>query len=199
MIRLVLFDWGGVLTVGEFDRQICRELAGRHDLPEEDVYQSWRKGRRLACERGEAPLEEAWEELAARFGLRAGLESFTALLLSAVVPNVPMIDLLPVLRSRVALGLLSNNYPFVANLVRRSLASYFDRLHFSNETCRVKPDPHAYREALDAAGVRAGDTLFVDDKERNLVPARALGMAVHRYESPTGLRAELVDRGVLVA
>lgn len=199
MIRLVLFDWGGVLTRGEYDREVSRELAARCGQPEEEVYRVWREGKRLAIERGEAALEEAWEELVSRFGLDGGGEGFAALLRAAVVPQPAVIDLLRPLRSRAALGLLSNNYPAVAALVRKSVGAYFDRLFFSNESGRVKPDPAAYVEALEALDASAGETLFVDDKERNLIPARALGMAVHRFQDPPRLRAELVSRGLLVA
>jgi FMN phosphatase YigB (HAD superfamily) len=59
MIRLVLFDWGGVLTDGEYDRQVSRELAERTGLPEEDLYRAWREGKRVAWERGESDLDAA--------------------------------------------------------------------------------------------------------------------------------------------
>lgn len=198
MFRLVLFDWGGVLTAGEYDRQVARDLAARTSLPEEELYRAWREGKRLALERGEAGLAEVWEELAQRFGLTGTAEEFAALLRGAIVPDAAVIDLLPPLRTRASLAMLSNNYAPVTPAVRKSLGAYFDRLRFSNDTGLVKPDPAAYRNALDGLGVEAGETLFVDDKERNLIPARALGMATHRYVDAPGLRAELVARSLLV-
>ena len=62
-----------------------------------------------------------------------------------------------------------------------------------------KPDPAAYEEALGALGARPAETLFVDDKERNLVPARAMGIQVHRFTDPPALREDLTARGLLVA
>jgi HAD superfamily hydrolase (TIGR01509 family) len=199
MLRLVLFDWGGVLTEGDYDRQVSRELAERNGLDPEEVFRVWREGRRLAFERGGTSLEDVWEELAARFGLRGAAEDFAALLRSAITPHTAVIDLLTPLRCRAALALLSNNYPPVSALVKKSLASYFDRLFFSDETGRVKPDPAAYLQVLESMQVRAGDTLVVDDRERNLAPARALGMAVHHFQRASLLRAELVAAGLLVA
>ena len=73
MIRLLILDWGGVLTAGEFDRHLAQLLAERHGLPEEEVYRVWRAGKRLALERGEGTVDEVWEELAARFGLRGSV------------------------------------------------------------------------------------------------------------------------------
>jgi HAD superfamily hydrolase (TIGR01509 family) len=199
VIRLLLLDWGGVLTEGEFDRQVARDLAARSGLPEDDLYRAWRDGRRVAWERGESDLEEVWEELARRLSLPGGADDFAFLLRGAIVPNAPVLDLLPPLRSRVALGLLSNNYPGVSPFVRKSVGSLFDRLFFSDETGRVKPDPEAYRQALDAFGVTPRETLFVDDKEKNFPVALEMGMEVHRFTGAPALRADLVARGLLVA
>jgi putative hydrolase of the HAD superfamily len=201
VIRTVIFDWGGVLTRGEYDRTVAHDVAvraGREDL-EEEIYRAWRAGKRLACERGEGTMDDAWRELASQFDLPGTGEQFASLLRDAIVPEPAVLDLLPPLRTRVSLGLLSNNYPIVSAIVRKSVGAYFDRLLFSNETCRVKPDQSAYEEALGALGASPAETLFVDDKERNLVPARAMGIQVHRFTDPPALRGELTARGLLVA
>lgn len=41
---------------------------------------------------------------------------------------------------------------------------------------RPKPDPATYRSVLERLGVPAPETVLLDDLERNLAPARALGM-----------------------
>jgi HAD superfamily hydrolase (TIGR01509 family) len=199
MIRLVLFDWGGVLTDGEYDRQVARDLAARTGLPEADIYKAWRDGKRVAWERGESDLDEVWDELVRRFSLKGTSADFTALLRNAIDPNPRVIDLLAPLRTRAALGLLSNNYPAVSPFVKKSVGALFDRLFFSDETGVVKPDPEAYRIALEAFGIPPEETLFVDDKEKNLPVPRSLNMAVHRYMNAPALRAELVARELLVS
>jgi HAD superfamily hydrolase (TIGR01509 family) len=198
MIRLLLFDWGGVLTDGEYDRQVSRGLAERTGLPEEDLYRAWREGKRVDWERGESDLDEVWDELARRFGLKGTSAEFAALLREAIKPNAPVLDLLPPLRTRAALCLLSNNYPAVSPFVRKSIGALFERLFFSDETGFVKPDPEAWRQPLEAFGVAPEETLFVDDKEKNFPVPRKMGMAVHRYMSAPALRSELVARGLLV-
>jgi putative hydrolase of the HAD superfamily len=52
-----------------------------------------------------------------------------------------------------------------------------------------KPQPAAYRRALDMLGARPAECVFVDDARRNLPPARALGMLtvlVSAAEAPDG-------------
>ena len=199
MIRLLILDWGGVLTAGEFDRHLAQLLAERHGLPEEEVYRVWRAGKRLALERGEGTVDEVWEELAARFGLRGSVEEFCALLRSAVQYEPGVLELLRPLRTAAALALLSNNYPIVAAVARKSVAALFDHVFFSNETGLVKPAREAYLQVLEVAGVEPGEALFVDDKERNLVPAREIGMSTHLFTDPPAFRRAMVEHGLLVA
>ncbi|MGJ3261785.1 MAG: HAD family hydrolase [Salinarimonas sp.] len=62
----------------------------------------------------------------------------------------------------------------------------------------IKPDPAIYRTLLDRYGLEAGRCLFIDDSEKNVVGARAVGMrAIH---CPLGfdLAAGLADEGVAI-
>jgi putative hydrolase of the HAD superfamily len=58
-----------------------------------------------------------------------------------------------------------------------------------------KPMKKIYSDALSIAQATPERTLFIDDREPNLVPARALGMNTIHFESAAQLRREL--RGVL--
>ena len=46
--------------------------------------------------------------------------------------------------------------------------------------CR-KPSREIYSCALQKTGAEAGNCVFVDDRDRNLIPARALGMHAIRF------------------
>lgn len=58
----------------------------------------------------------------------------------------------------------------------------------------VKPDPAIYRVLLERNGLAAGDCLFIDDSEKNVAGARAVGMrALHcppGFDLAAGLAAE---------
>ena len=49
-----------------------------------------------------------------------------------------------------------------------------------------KPAPLIFERALGIAQATAETVLFVDDRERNLVPARAIGMQVHHFDGDAG-------------
>jgi 2-haloacid dehalogenase len=63
----------------------------------------------------------------------------------------------------------------------------------------IKPDPEIFRRLFERFGLVPQETVFVDDAERNIAAARALGMEVVWFTSPEQLRAELVALGLPLA
>ena len=62
---------------------------------------------------------------------------------------------------------------------------------FSHEVGVRKPDLRIYKLALKTAGVAASEAVFIDDKPKNLVPAKALGMKVILFQSADQLQQVL--------
>ena len=60
----------------------------------------------------------------------------------------------------------------------------------------LKPARRIYEVALAMSQAEAEDSVFIDDRERNLEPARALGMRTIRFTDALGLRQELAAMGV---
>jgi 2-haloacid dehalogenase len=61
----------------------------------------------------------------------------------------------------------------------------------------LKPDPAIYRVLLDRNGLEAGRCLFIDDSEKNVRGAEAVGMRAHHFRDATALAAELRGLGLL--
>ena len=55
----------------------------------------------------------------------------------------------------------------------------------------LKPDPAIYRLLLDRNGLEAGRCLFIDDSERNVLGAEAVGMRAHHFRDAKGLSSAL--------
>jgi 2-haloacid dehalogenase len=60
----------------------------------------------------------------------------------------------------------------------------------------IKPDPEIFRRLLRRYDLRAAETVMVDDAERNVAAAAALGMATVHFRSPAQLREELIALGL---
>lgn len=76
---------------------------------------------------------------------------------------------------------------------------WFDGLIVSGCEGLAKPDPRIFARLFERYGLAPSQTLFIDDSERNILAARALGMDVIHCPLGFDLRAELLRRGVLDA
>ena len=63
----------------------------------------------------------------------------------------------------------------------------------------VKPDPEIFRRLFERFELVPETTVFIDDAERNVEAARALGMRAVRFTGPAQLRAQLVALGLPLA
>lgn len=81
--------------------------------------------------------------------------------------------------SRIArLRVLSNHRTrwMEGHLERFGLLDHFERVVVSEAIGFAKPDVRAFEVALRDSGVSPGEVLFVDDKQRNVLVARELGL-----------------------
>jgi 2-haloacid dehalogenase len=80
------------------------------------------------------------------------------------------------------------NYPFLG-LFRDIVVSGDEKL--------IKPDPEIFEICLKRNKLKAAECLFIDDSEKNVKGAEAVGMHAHHFTSPEKLRADLKTRGLL--
>ncbi|WP_457631131.1 HAD family hydrolase [Oceanithermus sp.] len=194
--RGILFDWGGVFTVGTFDGRVVANVARRYGRSEEDTARAYfAEVRRL--ELGEWSLARFWEYFSRELGVSAPYEEFEALFLASVAPRAEMYRLLEAIPGDITVGLLSNNYPVISDYLRAGEGfDRFDAVFFSNEEGIKKPDPAAFAIALERMGLPAGEVLFVDDHPDNIAAARALGLQTHLFSEAAPFAAELERRGL---
>lgn len=68
-----------------------------------------------------------------------------------------------------------------------------DGLVVSAEVKATKPDARIFRILMERYGLKAEECLFVDDAQRNVDGARAVGMEALLFEGAEKLRADLAD------
>ena len=200
--RALLVDWGGVLT--EPLQTAIAAWAEADEVPVDDyvaVIREWlgvaqgelvRDNPVATLERGEIEVPHFEDELAARLSERTGRPVQARGLLSrmfAEFTHAPAMSslVLRVKRAGFLTGLLSNSwgneYP------REGWDEMFDAIVISGEVGMRKPEPEIFAHTLGLLGVRADETVFVDDLLPNVEAARALGLvAVHHasYDETVG-------------
>ena len=81
-----------------------------------------------------------------------------------------------------------------------AMSPAFDRLSdivVSASVGLMKPDPRIFQLAAERAGLAPAELLFVDDSQRNVDAAAALGFDVHLFDDPATLHPALAARGLL--
>jgi epoxide hydrolase-like predicted phosphatase len=183
-IEAVLFDIGGVLarnprtgweqrwatelgmSIEEFDRRLAR--VGRPGSI------------------GEITLYGAERRIATVFGLdEPSLQRFMDDLWNEYLGtlNEELTAYFASLRPSYRTGIVSNSF---AGAREREQAAYgfedlCDTIVYSHEVGCVKPDPRIYQIALERLDVSAGRTVFLDDVQRNVDGALAVGLEAIRF------------------
>ena len=78
---------------------------------------------------------------------------------------------------------------------RRDMIPHLDRFHgvmFSADEGMVKPDPRLYQRLMERYNLQPEECFFIEDRENNLLAAKALGWRVHPFTGDVqALRREL--------
>jgi glucose-1-phosphatase len=102
--------------------------------------------------------------------------------------RIESLEYLKKLSGRYKIYLLSNTNSihltaFNEILIREgqnhTLESYFTKAYYSNIIGYRKPYAESYLFVLDDAGIKAGETLFIDDLPVNIAGAKAVGLQTH--------------------
>jgi 2-haloacid dehalogenase len=86
---------------------------------------------------------------------------------------------------------------FPIALERYDFLHWFDGRVVSGEEKMRKPFPEFYQLILDRFQLTPHETLFIDDNNRNAKAAEEIGLRTILFKSPSQLKEELVDRGIL--
>ena len=76
---------------------------------------------------------------------------------------------------------------------------FFEAILVSGEEKLIKPDPRFFKLLIDRFQVDPAHAVFIDDVEKNILGAKALGFQTIHFKSPEALRVSLSQLGVLPA
>lgn len=96
------------------------------------------------------------------------------------------------------LGLLSVQGKEWANYVEEKFGYHrlFHSVLYSFEVAVSKPDKKAYQIILERLKAKPDECVFIDDHQKNLVPAEELGMKTILFTGPEKLREDLKALGI---
>ena len=195
----VFFDIGGVLGTNGWDREQRAAAAQQFGLDVTEVED--RHGEAVAMlEQGRMPLDEYLRCTVFHRPRPFEPAEFKAYMMAQSTPFPETIDLARALARTGRYRLMTiNNESDELNRYRLEQFGLRDIFLAFFSSCwlgLLKPARRIYEVALAMSQAEAQTSVFIDDRERNLEPARDLGMRTIRFTDAARLRQELVGLGV---
>jgi putative hydrolase of the HAD superfamily len=190
----IFFDIGGVLGSNGWDREQRNRAVERFHLDAEDF--QWRHEDVVAeWEEGKITLDEYLDIAVFHTKRDFTRSAFIRFMLDQSVPDPEALAVARALAqtSRFRMMTLNNEAEELNNYRIREfgLISIFDAFISSCWLSVRKPFRRFYHQALGIAQCEPSRSLFIDDRQQNLTPAKSMGMNVILYTSAPQLRADV--------
>jgi putative hydrolase of the HAD superfamily len=202
--QAVLWDFGGVILSSPFEAfnryeaelGLPRDFIRRINAVNPDT-NAWAQ-----MERGEIGMPrfaELFEAEARALGGTLSGHKVIELISGQVRPE--MVEALKRVRQHYRIACITNNMPAGTgpSMTRNAetaaqvaeIMQLFEHVVESSKLEMRKPDPRIYRHACDLLGVAPENCVYLDDLGINCKPARAMGMATIKVDSPAQALGEL--------
>ena len=193
-IRHIFFDIGGVLGSNGWDREQRHAAVERFHLNAEDF--QWRHEEVIAeWEEGRITMDEYLDIAIFNTERNFTREEFREFMCAQSVPNPDSIAIARELSRDPRFTLMTlNNEAEELNIYRIErfgISQVFEAFFSSCWLGVRKPIRRIYHRALGIAQAQPETSLFIDDRQQNLTPAKSLGMNVILFRSASQLRSDL--------
>ena len=179
MLNTILFDLGNVLVDVDSQRPVSRLKQRFPSISEQKILTFFDHSD--LCDQfqtGRVSPHVFYEGVRNAMGEDFTYDYFKQIWQEMFSPIRPMIDLLPDLKSRYQLVLLSNTDELHVEYIDRHYGffHFFDHLIFSYEVGFLKPGEKIFQIALEKSQSSPEQCVFIDDLEKNVRTAVRLGM-----------------------
>jgi epoxide hydrolase-like predicted phosphatase len=192
-IRAVFFDLGGVIVRTEYQAP-RQHLAERLGMEYDDLVKivfDGESGHQASI--GAIPADVHWDSIIKRLKRpTAELEPIRHEFFAGDVIDRTLLDFLRSLRGKYKTGLISNAWGDLREyILREKIEDAFDHIIISAEVGVVKPEAKIYQIALEQAGVKPKEMVFVDDFAVNIEGCERLGIKGILFKDPDSALKQL--------
>lgn len=189
-INAVLWDMGGVIMRTENHAPrlaLAKRIGVDHREMARLIFDSEESRR---AQLGEIPARSFWDATGDKYGLSP--MDFMADFFKGDIIDYDLVQEIRKLRSRYKTGLLSNAFSDMRFWMKEwKIEDAFDQILISAEVKLMKPDPAIYSLAINQLGVKAQETIFIDDAAANIEGAKQAGMQGIQFISRDQTLADL--------
>lgn len=197
-IKSFLFDIGNVIL--RFDNhRISSRIAEHAHLNENEVYQFIiRQYIEEGVAVGKISVPSFLNLIRSRFKLTMSDDTLKFIFCDIFDENQEMSRLLKFLKKKYGLAVISNtnemHFAFMQS--RFPIVNSFSHYVLSYIEGVKKPSTDIYYRALEKINLKANEIFFVDDQERNILPAKKIGFMTHQFRGIEALTEEMKYLGV---
>jgi len=193
-IRHIFFDIGGVLGSNCWDREQRQRAVERFGLNAEDF--QWRHEEVIGeWEEGRMTLDEYLDIAVFYTERKFSRDEFRSFMRAQSVPHPETIAIARALSLNPRYTLMTlNNESAEMNVYRIEHFGISEIFEAFISSCWLgvrKPIRRFYTRGLGIAHAEPASSLFIDDRQQNLIPASSLGMNVILFRSAEQLRSDL--------
>lgn len=194
-IKNIVFDFGNVLYKFEHENILYNYVDSEEEMLilKDVIFSDWK-----SIDIGAIPYEEYVEKVVET--LPKNLKATGDIMLKSWHKTLPpvegMIELLVNLKEKgYPLYLISNAPEFLTeNFEYFPESKYFTDIVVSADCKMVKPDKNIYDFSVKKFGIKAEESLFIDDKIANIEGAKEFGLMTYHFDGDTKkLREFLVE------
>ena len=176
----IIFDLGNVVFSYSFERTF-ETWASLTDNPAKEIRDRFKFDEAFKkFERNDISIEQfidhVSKELRINFDRKTFEEGWNDIY-SGIIPGIN--ELLSALKNKYRIVGLTNTNAIHANVwpnIYYDTMQHFEKIYSSHEIRARKPEEQAFRIVLDHMKLDAGEILFLDDIERNIIAAKSIGM-----------------------
>lgn len=194
-IKNIVFDFGNVLYKFEHENILYNYVDSEEEMLilKDVIFSDWK-----SIDIGAIPYEEYVEKVVET--LPKNLKATGDIMLKSWHKTLPpvegMIELLVNLKEKGYLLYLISNAPefLTENFEYFPESKYFTDILVSADCKMVKPDKNIYDFSVKKFGIKAEESLFIDDKIANIEGAKEFGLMTYHFDGDTKkLREFLVE------
>lgn len=197
MIKAIIFDYGGVLSVegslSSFGEIYAAKLGVNAEELKKVIIDNWFKARISKMDSKLFWINVSKFLKIDHKTLRKDLLEFSGF-------NHEVLGLIKKLKKNYKLGLLSNQIEdWLEGIIdEHKLNEVFDVITTSYKSKIAKPDISIFKEAVEQLGVDATECIYIDDMEKNIPPAKELGMKMILFKNFEQLKKELISFSIKI-
>lgn len=177
MIKAILFDFDGVLTIDKTgSTSITKYIAEQTGLPLSSVKDAYYKFNK-ALLYGKLTHPEMWQEFCELLQTAIDYQVLTDSFIHTALDE-KMVNLLKTLKSRYRIGLITDNKRdrIDAIIQHHGWKNLFDVVAVSADLHTGKEQPEIFRYVFEQLSLSPEECVFIDNTAKNLVVPETLGM-----------------------